>query len=189
MFQLTDLSREEIRALSADFESRPLVEILTWAWERFGTKAAIGTSFQGAGLVMIDHAIRAGLPIPVFTLDTGLLFPETIALQKRLEDFFEIKIENLLPEQTVEEQAAEYGAELWKKAPDVCCTLRKVAPLQKKLETLSVVARGDMEPYQSPRDSLQSAPGSRLPFDRLPAMHATHRRGRQRAGRTLDRLR
>ena len=142
MFQLTDLSRDEIRALDADFESRPLVEILTWAWERFGKQAAIGTSFQGAGLVMIDHAISAGLPIPVFTLDTQLLFPETVALQKRLEDFFEIKIESLYPEQTVEEQAAEYGPELWKKAPDVCCTLRKVAPLQKKLETLSVWMTG-----------------------------------------------
>src|SRR5277367_4730866 len=114
MFQLTDLSRDEIRALSADFESRPLVEILTWAWERFGTKAAIGTSFQGAGLVMIDHPVRAGLPIPVFTLDTQLLFPETIALQKRLEDFFEMKIESLFPDQTVEEQTVDYGPELWK---------------------------------------------------------------------------
>jgi 3'-phosphoadenosine 5'-phosphosulfate sulfotransferase (PAPS reductase)/FAD synthetase len=92
MFQLSDLSRDEIRALSADFESRPLVEILTWAWERFGAQAAIGTSFQGAGLVMIDHAIKAGLPIPVFTLDTQLLFPETVALQKRLEDFFHSRL-------------------------------------------------------------------------------------------------
>jgi phosphoadenosine phosphosulfate reductase len=142
MFQLTDLSPDEIRAQSAEFESRPLVEILTWAWERFGTKAAIGTSFQGAGLVMIDHAIRADIPLPVFTLDTQLLFPETIALQKRLENFFEIKIESLFPEQTVEEQAADYGPELWKTAPDVCCSLRKVAPLQKKLETLSVWMTG-----------------------------------------------
>jgi len=142
MFQLTDLSPDEIRALSAEFESRPLVEILAWAWERFGTKAAIGTSFQGAGLVMIDHAIRANIPIPVFTLDTQLLFPETIALQKRLENFFEIKIESLFPEQTAEEQALDYGPELWKTAPDVCCSLRKVAPLQKKLETLSVWMTG-----------------------------------------------
>jgi phosphoadenosine phosphosulfate reductase len=142
MFDLTDLSRDDIRALSADFESRPLVEILAWAWERFGTKAAIGTSFQGAGLVMIDHAVTAGLPIPVFTLDTQLLFPETVELQKRLEDFFGIKIESLFPDQTVEEQAAEYGPELWKTAPDVCCTLRKVAPLQKKLETLNVWMTG-----------------------------------------------
>ena len=142
MIQLTDISPEEVRALSAEFESRPLEDILRWAWDSYGTKAAVGTSFQGAGLVMIDHAVKAGLPLPVFTLDTQLLFPETVALQKRLEDFWGIAIESLYPEQTVEEQAAEYGGELWKKAPDVCCTLRKVVPLQKKLETLNVWITG-----------------------------------------------
>src|SRR5829696_7008355 len=42
---------DEVRALAADFENTPLPEILRWAWERFGERAAIGTSFQGAGLV------------------------------------------------------------------------------------------------------------------------------------------
>src|SRR5476651_2524084 len=93
---------DEIRSLTAEFESRPLTEILQWAWERFGEQAAIGTSFQGAGLVMIHHAVQAGLPFPVFTLDTQLLFPETLELHRRLEDFFGMKIESLFPEQTPE---------------------------------------------------------------------------------------
>src|SRR5258707_14411622 len=66
MVGLATLSPEEIRTLSSQFESAPLVDVLTWAWERFGTRAAIGTSFQGAGLVMIHHAVKAGLPLPVF---------------------------------------------------------------------------------------------------------------------------
>ena len=41
-------------------------------------RAAIGTSFQGAGLVMIHLARKNGLNFPIFTLDTGLLFPETL---------------------------------------------------------------------------------------------------------------
>lgn len=142
MVQLSDISPDEIRSLSEGFESRSLVEILGWAWERFGKEAAIGTSFQGAGLVIIHHAVKAGLPLPVFTLDTQLLFPETQALQKQLEDFFGIEIESVYPELTLDQQASEYGSELWKKAPDVCCTLRKVVPLQKKLETLSVWITG-----------------------------------------------
>ena len=44
-------------------------------------RAAIGTSFQGAGLVMIHHAVQGGLPLPVFTLDTQLLFPETYGVE------------------------------------------------------------------------------------------------------------
>src|SRR5207302_8821890 len=128
---LDTLSPDEIRTLSAQFETAPLTGILTWAWERFGTRAAIGTSFQGAGLVMIHHAVEAGLPFPIFTLDTQLLFPETLETKRRLERFFEIEIESLVPDQTPAQQAAEYGPELWARKPDLCCTLRKVLPLQK----------------------------------------------------------
>ena len=77
------------------------------------------------------------LPFPAFTLDTGLLFPETVALKKRLEDFFQITIESLEPDLTVEEQAHIHGGELWKENPDLCCTVRKVLPLRDKLSELN----------------------------------------------------
>src|SRR5438093_13302124 len=127
--QADEISPDQVRSLAESFETASLVEILRWAWERFGERAAIGTSFQGAGLVMIHHAVKAGLPLPVFTLDTQLLFPETLELKRKLENFFEIKIEAITPEQTPEEQAAEHGGELWKRSPDLCCTMRKVLPL------------------------------------------------------------
>ena len=137
-----EISPEEIHELADRFESVPLADILRWAWERFGARAAIGTSFQGAGLVMIDHAIRAGIPLPVFTLDTQLLFPETYDLKRRLEDRFGIQIEALAPDQTPEQQAGEFGPELWQTKPDLCCTLRKVEPLKKKFEQLAVWITG-----------------------------------------------
>lgn len=140
--QLEEISREEIHALAEKFEYAKLEDILRWAWDKFGARAAIGTSFQGSGLVMIDHALKAGLPFPIFTLDTQLLFPETVQLQKRLEDYFEVKIESIFPEQTPEQQAVEYGPDLWTLKPDLCCTLRKVLPLQKKLEQLAVWITG-----------------------------------------------
>jgi phosphoadenosine phosphosulfate reductase len=137
-----EISREEVYELADRFETMPTEEILRWAWERFGVRSAVGTSFQGAGLVMIHHALKAGLKFPIFTLDTQLLFPETVELQKRLEDFFGLKIESVFPGQTPVEQAAEHGPELWNRAPDLCCTLRKVLPLQKKLEQLAVWITG-----------------------------------------------
>jgi len=126
----------EIQDFAWRFESASTVDILRWASEAFGDRVAIGTSFQGAGLVMIHLAREAKLPLPVFTLDTGLLFPETLELKKRLEDFFHVAIESLDPELAVEEQSRQYGPELWKNDPDQCCTLRKVAPLQKKFQNL-----------------------------------------------------
>ncbi|MEA3210005.1 MAG: phosphoadenosine phosphosulfate reductase [Chthoniobacter sp.] len=137
-----EISPDEVRSLAEHFETASTAEILGWAWERFGARAAIGTSFQGAGLVMLDYAVKAGLPFPVFTLDTDLLFPETLETKRRLESFFEIQIESLHPDQTPEEQAAQLGPELWNRKPDLCCTLRKVMPLQRKLEDLAVWITG-----------------------------------------------
>lgn len=116
--------------------------ILRWAWERFGGRAAIGTSFQGAGLVIMNEAANAGLRFPVFTLDTQLLFPETYELKRQLEKRFGIGIEALIPEKSPERQAAEDGPELWKTNPDACCIGRKVMPLQSKLSTLAMWITG-----------------------------------------------
>jgi phosphoadenosine phosphosulfate reductase len=131
------LSPADVQALEEQFNHQPTEEILAWAWERFGARAAIGTSFQGAGLVMMHLAKQNQLPFPVFTLDTGLLFPETVTLKERLENFFAFKIESLVPDLTVEEQADINGPELWKHNPDLCCTIRKVLPLRDKLAELN----------------------------------------------------
>ena len=126
----------EVKTLDLQFNQQSTEEVLAWAWQRFGARAAIGTSFQGAGLVMMHLAKRNNLSFPVFTLDTGLLFPETLELKKRLEDFFGLTIEALEPDLTVEEQADINGPELWKHNPDLCCTIRKVLPLRDKLTEL-----------------------------------------------------
>jgi phosphoadenosine phosphosulfate reductase len=131
------LSAQDVSELNRQFNGRSSLDVLAWAWAKFGKKAAIGTSYQGAGLVMLHLAKSAGLNFPVFTLDTGLLFPETIALKEKLENFYGLKIELIEPDLTVEEQADVHGPELWKRDPDLCCTARKVLPLRGKLEELS----------------------------------------------------
>jgi phosphoadenosine phosphosulfate reductase len=130
------LTLYEAVELDQRFSEAPTEEILAWAWQRFGVRAAIGTSFQGAGLVMLHIAKTHGLRFPVFTLDTGLLFPETLELKRRLEDFFGFAIESLGPDLSVHQQEAAYGGELWTRDPDLCCTMRKVVPLQSRLAEL-----------------------------------------------------
>lgn len=130
------LSPAEVQSLDNRFNSERTEDILRWAWQTFGKRAGIGTSFQGAGLVMIHLARQHNFDFPVFTIDTGLLFPETIALKKRLQDFFQIPIENLEPDLNLEQMAEIHGPELWKRDPDFCCTMRKVIPLQGRLNEL-----------------------------------------------------
>jgi phosphoadenosine phosphosulfate reductase len=155
----------EVAALSQEFESASANEILQWAFEQFGRSAAIGTSFQGAGLVAIHHAVSAGLPLPVFTIDTGLLFSETLELKARLEAYFGIEIESLVPERTVEEQAQDIAPELWLSSPDLCCTLRKVEPLQKKLNQLDAWVVGLRREQSAGRAQIQIL--ELYEFDRL----------------------
>ncbi len=150
-----DMNSEEVRSLSAFLEEMPLAELLRWNWEHFGARAAIGTSFQGAGLVILHQAVQLGLPIPSFTLDTGLLFPETLRLKKQIEGQLGIHIESLHPELTVEQQAAEMGPALWRRRPDSCCTVRKVMPLQKKLAQLDVWITGLRRQHSDVRSATQ----------------------------------
>jgi phosphoadenosine phosphosulfate reductase len=130
------LTPDEVRSLDLRFSDSSVEDILGWAWKFFGSRGAIGTSFQGAGLVMIHLCRMNHLDFPVFTLNTGLLFPETVALKTTLEDFFGIRIESVEPDLSVQAQADAYGAELWSHDPDLCCTLRKVLPLREKLNDL-----------------------------------------------------
>ena len=122
--------------LDGQFAGQPSETILAWASKRFGRRAHIGTSYQGAGLVMMHLAKQAGLAFPVFTLDTGLLFPETLKLKERLEDFYGWKIESIHPDLSLEQQAEAQGPALWNRDPDLCCTMRKVLPLQSRLREI-----------------------------------------------------
>jgi phosphoadenosine phosphosulfate reductase len=74
----------------------------------------------------------------VFTLDTGVLFPETYRLWEALEKKYGITIRAVRPAQTVEEQAASFGPALWEREPDDCCRLRKLAPLADALRDVDV---------------------------------------------------
>ncbi len=56
-----------------------------------------------------------------------------MSLKRRLEDFFQIKIQTLQPDLTLPEQADIHGPELWTRDPDLCCTVRKVLPLRDEL--------------------------------------------------------
>ena len=141
-FTLETKHNFEVSEETERLECLSLDELLCWCWNYFGDKAAIGTSFQGSGLVIIDHAIRNGCNFPIFTIDTGLLFPETLELKKKLEDFWDVKIQSVHPEQTIEEQKKTMGPELWKTNPDSCCQMRKVLPLQSRLSSLDVWITG-----------------------------------------------
>ena len=114
-------------------ETATPLEILRWAADQFGSRLTFATGFGAEGCVLVDLIGRHRLPIDIFTLDTGLLFPETYDLWRRLEERYALTIRGVCPEFTVDEQAATSGPQLWTRHADRCCEMRKVRPLVAEL--------------------------------------------------------
>ena len=123
----------QLAELGRELETATPLEILKWADDQFGSRLTFATGFGAEGCVVIDLIGRHRLPIDIFTLDTGLLFPETYDLWRRLEERYDLSIRSVGPELTVDEQAAAHGAELWTLHADQCCEMRKVSPLVAEL--------------------------------------------------------
>ncbi len=124
---------DEIEREAQRLEGRGAGEILAWAAERFAPRLAFATGFGPEGLVLLDLVARERLAVDVFTLDTGLFFPETYALWHRLQARYGITVRAVRPRLTVDEQDASEGGALWERDPDRCCRIRKLDPLQQAL--------------------------------------------------------
>src|SRR5437763_16928065 len=112
-------------------------EVLRWAFGRFGKDVAISSAFGVEGMVLIDMASRVRKDFRLFTIDTEFLFPETYNLMDRIEERYGIAIEKVYSLLSPETQEFTHGAALWTRDPDLCCRLRKVEPLRRKLQELS----------------------------------------------------
>ncbi|MBF0491193.1 MAG: phosphoadenylyl-sulfate reductase [Deltaproteobacteria bacterium] len=121
-------------------------DLLKEIFSRFGNRAAIGTSGQLTGSVLIDMACQTGLKPRIFTLDTLRLFPETYELFSEVEKKYGIQIEKVHPDPTkLSEMIREHGEYLFfdsKEKQELCCNIRKVEPNEKMLETLDVWITG-----------------------------------------------
>lgn len=127
------ISREQLKPLAQELEHRSAEEILRWAAGQFAPRLTFATGFGIEGCAIVDMVARASLPVDLFTLDTGLLFPETYDVWRQLEKKYGVTIRAVRPEHTVDEQAARLGPELWTRDPDRCCELRKTEPLRATL--------------------------------------------------------
>jgi phosphoadenosine phosphosulfate reductase len=111
-------------------------QVLTWAFEQFGSDVAISSAFGAEGMTLIDMASRIRPNFRVFTIDTEFLFPETYRLMDQIESRYGVLIEKVYPLLSPGEQERQHGEALWSRDPDRCCNLRKIEPLRRKLSEL-----------------------------------------------------
>ncbi len=131
------MTATELYERSAEMEDWSPERILSWA-ASLSPRVAFSTGFGAEGCALVYLIASARLPIDVFTLDTGVLFPETYALWHELQEKYGITIRAVRPRHTIDEQAARFGPALWDRDPDACCRLRKVEPLREALQDVDV---------------------------------------------------
>ena len=107
-------------------------EVLEYVVDRFHPRLYVACSFQKEASVIMDMLLRIEPSARFFTLDTDLLFEETYATKRKLEERFGVEVD-VYRGISLEEQTAAHGPELWKRDPDRCCGLRKVTPLRRAL--------------------------------------------------------
>jgi phosphoadenosine phosphosulfate reductase len=103
---------------------RTAEEVVAEAIERFHPKLVLACSFQKEESVLIDMVMKIEPGARIFTIDTGVLFPETYAVWKKVEDRYCVKVE--VYDAANPERPWTGGAH--------CCGPTKVAALEEALD-------------------------------------------------------
>ncbi|SMO52170.1 phosphoadenylylsulfate reductase (thioredoxin) [Fodinibius sediminis] len=127
------LTDDFLDRLNSELEAAGPSQVLFWGYHTFGTDMVLGTGFGPSGMFLIYRLWEMGIKIPIFYLDTHLLFDETYALKERIEKRFNLTITRVSTDLSLGQQAERFGQELWKTDPNRCCHLRKVLPLRNYL--------------------------------------------------------
>ncbi|MBM4265951.1 MAG: phosphoadenylyl-sulfate reductase [Deltaproteobacteria bacterium] len=145
----------DLQSRNEQFEDAPAEEILRWVTDTFAPDAVLTMSFQHEGVV-IAHMLRDIAPAtPVFFIDTGYHFPETLAYREELVSRFGLPIQNLTSTMPRPEFIAKYGDDLHQRDPDLCCKINKVEPLQLALRGVRAWINGRRRDQASTRTAMR----------------------------------
>lgn len=144
------MDKPKIDEVAAEYERRTPLEILKLAFEHFDN---IAISFSGAeDVVLIDMSRRMlRRNVPVFSLDTGRLHPETYQFLERVREHYGLQLELMQPD-TERLEALTRAKGLYSFLTDghaECCGIRKVEPLRRRLRRLDAWITGQRKD-QSP---------------------------------------
>ena len=122
----------------------------------FAGRIALVSSFGAESAVLLDLVAGIDRATPVIFLDTGKLFPETLAYRDELVERLGLSdVREIRP--PVDLLAArDPGGELWRRDPDACCALRKVAPLAEALAGFDAWITGRKRHHGAARAALDA---------------------------------
>lgn len=140
---------EELARVGDELETASPPQILRWAVERFAARFTMATAFGPEGMVLIHILAEIAPDTPIFNLDTGYQFDETLELRERVRSRYGIEVALQRPEHTVEQYEALHGGPLYKRQPSQCCFDRKIRVLHQAIDGMHAWAsaiRRDQSP-------------------------------------------
>jgi phosphoadenosine phosphosulfate reductase len=136
----------------------PVITVLEKLHEAFPGQLTFSTSFSYEDQVITDHISRS-VPVSIFTLDTGRLFPETYSTWSRTLERYELPIKAFYPdEEQLEAFVTAKGPNAFYESVELrqqCCHIRKVVPLKKALAGKAVWITGLRAQHSPNRQDLE----------------------------------
>lgn len=119
----------ELAVDSERLEAATPQEILRYAVDRFAPLFTMATAFGPEGMTLIHMLAEIAPDTPIFNLDTGYQFAETLELRERVKQRYGVEVELKKPDTTVEQYEAMHGGPVYKTDPNRCCFDRKLRVL------------------------------------------------------------
>lgn len=143
-------------------------EVVSAALKTVGRDSlALVSSFGTESAALLKVMADVDPAIAVIFLDTGWLFPETLAYRDVLIEKLGLRdVRSVKPaEEALKREDA--GGELWYSDPDACCRIRKVEPLSRALTPFSAWINGRKRFQGGARADIPvvEADGARLKFN------------------------
>ena len=155
------------------------VEALRLLAETYAGEVVFSSSFSFEDQAITHMILSAGLPIDIFTLDTGRLFKETYSVWSSTNERYHTHIKPYYPSHEPLEQFVEKeGPNSFYITPELrkqCCYLRKVEPLGRALKGKKVWITGLRAEHSPDRQNIEQLEwdGSHQLFKFHPILHWT----------------
>ncbi|HEX8548497.1 MAG TPA: phosphoadenylyl-sulfate reductase [Cytophagaceae bacterium] len=113
------------------------------------------SSFQTHSIVLLHIISKIDNTIPVYFINTGYHFPETIAFRDEIAEKFGLNLKDVYSSTPRHMQKDANGRLLFTSDPDFCCYLNKVQPLEPILAENDVWINGVRADQSSVRKSFK----------------------------------
>lgn len=107
-----------------------------------GLRLFTTSSFQSHSLVLLHILSKIDNQIPVYFLQTGYHFPETIAFRNQITELFNLNLKSIESPVPRSMQKDNSGKLLFASDPDYCCYLNKTLPVEKIMGNYDVWING-----------------------------------------------